>query len=307
MDFQLPPRLRTHQGLIRKVGFEIEFGSLSVKDAAQVIQSLFGGTVRNLHQYQAHVIDTLYGDFDVGSDSRLLSEKRYEKYLEQMGIEPGSALQEGVERIFEKLSGTLLPVEISMPPLEMTNLRPAEELREALQKHSAVGISSSLFAAFGLQFNPEVPDFKASTLLAYLRAFFMLSEWLLEDANIAIARKITPFIHPFPKGYQSLVLDPDYEPSLQKLMRDYLEFNPTRNRPLDLLPLFAFLDSELVFQHPVEKDLIKPRPTFHYRLPNSEIDDPNWSLAREWNKWVQVEILADKQDHSRKENTDALT
>jgi hypothetical protein len=75
-------------------------------------------------------------------------------------------------------------------------------------------------------------------------------------------------------------------------MRDYLERNPTRNRPLDWLPLFAHLNKDLVFEYPVEKDLIKPRPTLHYRLPSSLIDDPSWSIATEWNKWVIIDDLA---------------
>ncbi|OBX33760.1 putative amidoligase enzyme [Halomonas elongata] len=40
------------------------------------------------------------------------------------------------------------------------------------------------------------------------------------------------------------MLDPDYQPDLRTLIDDYLEYNPTRNRELDLLPLFAYLDPE---------------------------------------------------------------
>jgi hypothetical protein len=307
MDFQLPPRIQTDLGKTRRVGFEIEFGGISIAEVAGLIQHLFQGRIERKHQYSYRVLDTLYGDFTIESDSRLLSEKRYETYLEQMGVAQTSRLHESVEKIFEHLSGTLLPLEISMPPLPITDLQPAERIREELQRHSALGISSSIFAAYGMQINPEVPDFQVTTLLSYLRAFLMLSDWLLTDANIAIARKVTPFITPFPRAYQNLLLDTNYEPSMSRLMRDYLHFNPTRNRPLDLLPLFTFLDPELVFQYPVEKDLIKPRPTFHYRLPNSEIDDPHWSFAREWNKWVQVEILAEKQNHALKDRLDVRT
>lgn len=37
---------------------------------------------------------------------------------------------------------------------------------------------------------------------------------------------------------------------------------------------------------------INPRPTFHYRLPNCLIDEPDWTLAREWAGWVAVDNLA---------------
>jgi putative glutamine amidotransferase len=38
-----------------------------------------------------------------------------------------------------------------------------------------------------------------------------------------------------------------------------------------------------LYQFPVEKELIKSRPTFHYRLANSSIGDPEWSFAKESN------------------------
>jgi hypothetical protein len=38
--------------------------------------------------------------------------------------------------------------------------------------------------------------------------------------------------------------------------------------------------------------LVKPRPAFHYRLPNCMLDEPDWRIAREWNTWVAVERLA---------------
>jgi hypothetical protein len=38
---------------------------------------------------------------------------------------------------------------------------------------------------------------------------------------------------------------------------------------------------------------IKSRPTFHYRLPNSRVDEPQWGgVVEDWNRWVQVERLA---------------
>lgn len=35
-----------------------------------------------------------------------------------------------------------------------------------------------------------------------------------------------------------------------------------------------------------------PRPAFHYRLPNSRIDDPGWRFEDEWNLWLEIEKLA---------------
>ena len=92
-------------------------------------------------------------------------------------------------------------------------------------------------------------------------------------------------------GYARKVVDPSYWPTLDTLIDDYLADNPTRNRALDLLPLFAFVDEARV-RRAVQDPLVKARPTFHYRLPNSEIHRPDWDFAGAWNDWLQVERLA---------------
>lgn len=292
MDFLQPPWTQTEKGETRRVGFEIEFGGLGLEEVAQIIVQLHGGSIQRVHTFSYRIVDTRFGDFVVESDSRFLSQKKYDQYLIKMGLAPDSVLTDNVEKFLEKFAGSLLPFEIAMPPIAMDRLQAAEQIREALYRHSALGVSSSLFAAFGMQINAEVPNFKVETILSYLRAFFLLYDWLVEESEIAIARKIAPYIHPFMNEYVSHVLRPSYRPDLDQLMRDYLRTNSTRNRPLDLLPLFAYLNKDLVFRYPVERDLIKPRPTFHYRLPNSEIDRPDWSFAKEWNKWIQIEKLA---------------
>ena len=43
-------------------------------------------------------------------------------------------------------------------------------------------------------------------------------------------------------------------------------------------------------------NLISPRPTYHYRLPDCRIDEPHWSLALEWNRWVRIEEIAGDAD-----------
>jgi hypothetical protein len=44
---------------------------------------------------------------------------------------------------------------------------------------------------------------------------------------------------------------------------------------------------------------VRPRPAFHYRLPNCRVDDPSWRVAREWNYWIAIEELA--ADRKRRE------
>ena len=59
-----------------------------------------------------------------------------------------------------------------------------------------------------------------------------------------------------------------------------------------MLPVLAHLDREGVIRRVEDPHLVKPRPAFHYRLPNCVLDEPDWRVAREWNTWVAVERLA---------------
>jgi len=67
--------------------------------------------------------------------------------------------------------------------------------------------------------------------------------------------------------------------------------DPTRNRSLDMLPLFAYLDKDRV-NGAIKDPRIKARPTFHYRLPNCDIDNPEWNIDLPWFLWLHVEKLA---------------
>lgn len=291
MEFQLPPRILNNQGEKRRVGFELEYGGLDLLETAKILQRMFDGEIQHKNQFVMRVATEL-GDFELEADSSFLKEKRYKKYLSMLGIERHSEIEEDAESLVGKLAGTLIPFEIVTPPFDIDKLEPVEQIRKELYLHSAKGTHSGFFTAFGMQFNPELPDFKSETILNYMRAFFLLYDWLFEESDIPVARRMAPFIHEFPDEYVRLVLEPAYAPDRKQLMKDYLEHNPTRNRPLDLLPLFSHLNKALVFSYPIEKELVKPRPTFHYRLPNSEVDNPHWEIAADWNKWVELERLA---------------
>jgi len=59
-----------------------------------------------------------------------------------------------------------------------------------------------------------------------------------------------------------------------------------------MLPAFMHFDEQRV-KEKVADVLVRPRPTFHYRLPNCDLDNPEWSVIDEWNLWVKVEELAE--------------
>ena len=108
--------------------------------------------------------------------------------------------------------------------------------------------------------------------------------------DVDTARKISPYIDLYAETYLKKVLSRS-APSIDDIFSDYLEYNASRNRALDLLPLLAHIDEPRV-RRAVDDPKIKPRPTFHYRLPNCHIEKADWSLASSWNKWWVVEELA---------------
>ncbi|MEK7356829.1 MAG: amidoligase family protein [Bdellovibrionota bacterium] len=281
-QFQVPIRTKTHDGRERRVGFEFEYTGVRLEKSARLIADLVGGEVERHNRFAFDVKGGRFGQFRIESDSSVLSKKKWERYVSS----------ETIDEWVERFSEDLIPFELVTPPIRFSELAFVEDLREVLRDAGAVGTHARFFSAFGFQFNPEMPDFTVETLLSYQRAFFLLYDRLLATEDVPIARRVLPYIDPFPDTYVSLILDETYQPSLRTFMKDYLEANPTRNRALDWLPLFAYIDRELTFSYPVEVGLVKPRPTLHYRLPSSLIDEADWSIASEWNKWVEIENLA---------------
>ncbi|MDZ7685104.1 MAG: amidoligase family protein [Gammaproteobacteria bacterium] len=128
----------------------------------------------------------------------------------------------------------------------------------------------------------------------YLKAYALLQPWLLRAHGIDSSRRLSPYVDLYKRRYLDLVIDYD-SPSVEGLIDDYLEHNPTRNRALDMLPMFSEVDQDRV-RAAVDDARIKPRPTFHYRMPNCDIGNPEWSLISEWNRWCIVELLAHSEE-----------
>ncbi len=270
---------------------------------AEAVTSTVGGQVVRESAFYSKVVDTELGDFGIELDADLLTSRKYQHHLSELGIDIGEGeRRESIESILSRVAGLLVPLELVGPPVPWTELATLDQIRQKLHQAGARGTHASAFYAFGLQLNIEVASLKADHLLTVLRAFLLKFDWLLERNQIDLARRLSPYIHDFPEDYVIHVLQDDYIPDQAQLIDDFLKYTPTRNRPLDLLPLFAFLDSERVLSAPVEKALIKPRPAFHYRLPNCLIDEPDWTLAVAWNDWVAIERLAADADAIRRES-----
>lgn len=292
MDVFVPPEpVVNRRGKVRKVGVEIEFGGVSLPEAAEAIRAAYDGTLRQDHEHR-FTVSTHLGDFEVTFDSSLLSDKKFEHVLERLGLAT-QGVKEVVEGALRRLTGRLLPLEVATPPVPVDRLDELNTLEAALRARHAEGTKSGLLYAFALHFNPEARDpSDGADVAATLRAFLLLYEWLFRRAEVDRLRRLMPFINPFPEAYARRVIDPDYAPDMRTLIDDYVRANPTRNRPLDLLPLLAFNDRHVMDRSELNGQKVSARPTYHYRLPNSLIDDPHWSIAREWNQWVLIERLA---------------
>jgi hypothetical protein len=296
---QSPPEPLNVQGRTRRVGVEIEFAGLPPQHTGELVRDLFGGELRLISPHRLKVENTRWGVFVIEldtqyahPDARLLgqaphNDTEWERQRHQMRMEFHYKTR---ELIGDVVMG-LVPTEIVCPPVPWDELNQLDHLFAALHAHGAKGTDASLLYGFGLHLNPEVASLEPEYILRQLRAFLLMAAWLRREIDIDITREVLPHANPFPKHYALHVLDPDYAPDLDKLIDDYISFNPTRNRELDLYPLFACLCPE----HPSElfrNGLIKPRPTLHYRLPNAQLSQRGWGAVMEWNRWVAVERLA---------------
>lgn len=269
------------QGNIRRVGFELEFSGVELAEASSAVANALGGTVcaQTVAEHQVDVPDL--GPFKVEIDWDFLKRKARE-----------TAGEDGAEWVdtLGKVAPVLVPVEVVCPPIALNKLDCLAPMVDALRQAGAEGTEASLMAAYGVHINPEIPALEASVVHRYLRAFALLQWWLVTAHDVDPTRRLTPYIDPWPEAYLLDVLTRK-APTIDTLIDSYLEHNPTRNRALDMLPLFAEIDAERV-RSVVDDGRIKARPTFHYRLPNCQIEQTDWSLSDSWQRWCLVETLA---------------
>lgn len=290
-----PAAATNEAGQPRGVGVEIELGGLDLDQITTRIELVVGGRVERLSNYEAKIRGTRIGDVAVELDARLFTDLKIRGMLDKLGLDDIQLnLSENLEKLIASEARRFVPFEIVFAPIEICRL-PEVDAVCADFREVAEGTGASVFNAFGMHLNPELPRTDAATVLRYLRAFLCLYDELKIAHQVDVSRAISPFIDTFPKDYAVRVLNPDYAPDTPDLIDDYLDANPTRNRPLDLLPVLAWLDEYRVTRR-LPKEKIGRRPTFHYRLPNSSIDEAGWSVTREWNIWMRVEDLANDDD-----------
>ncbi|MGD2137424.1 MAG: amidoligase family protein [Gammaproteobacteria bacterium] len=281
--YGLPPVLNKDDGSPRLVGFELEFSGITLDETAAALRSSLGAELRSESAAERVLLAGSLGEFTVELDWAYLKRKAAQQEQGEAGGD------EWIEHL-SQAAALLVPVEVVCPPLPVTGLGALEPMVAALREAGAVGTEESLLAAYGVHINPEIPVLDAATLLSYLQAFALLQWWLVDAHAVDATRKVSPYIDLFPEAYLKRLLSSS-DTGMDGIFSDYLAHNATRNRALDLLPLLAEIDAQRV-RKAVDDPRIKARPTFHYRLPNCHIEQPDWSLSGPWNTWLVVERVA---------------
>lgn len=277
------------QGEARRVGFELEFAGLDLPTAAQAVATALEGTVELDTQAECKVKHPRYGDFKIELDWS------YAKNMARRRLQEQGASEDTVISLMTDLARQIVPLEIVCAPVPLDELSVLDPMVEQLHKAGALGTSDSLIYAFGVHINAELPDFDSATLVSYLQAYCVAQTWLIKAHGVDPLRRLTPYIDSYPKRYVEKVMAYTETTPVLQIIDDYLEDNPTRNRGLDLLPLFKHINEQRVLAA-VEDERVNARPTFHYRLPNCEIEDAQWTLSHSWNIWCVVEHLAADPD-----------
>jgi len=279
---------RTKKGEIRKVGVEIEFSGLDVQVAAECLAQHLGGRIRKIAPHHFIIEDTPFGAVQLELDTRLVKPTETDSPAWQR-------FDWQMKQVLGDAASVLVPVEMIAPPVPYTDLHHIARISDILRLAGATGTGHSVIYAFGTHLNVEVVSLSIEHLYPTLRAYALIEDWLRQVHQIDTSRRITTFIDPFPQAYRTWLANHPATPDTAEFISSYLAHNPTRNRGLDMTPILLSLDQANVLAA-LGDGKANARPTFHYRLPNSNVDRLDWTLADDWATWVRVEEVAADTD-----------
>jgi hypothetical protein len=269
------PRPNRADGTPRRTGVEIEFTGLTVRQAAEALRDLWGGQITGDSDDALRVLSNL-GEMVVKLDTALTAD--------------------GPAGFLREVLGELVPVEVITPPLRPAEMPQTDRLARTLRAVGARGTRDGFAFGFGVHLNPEVAAETADAIMPTVRAFALIEDWLRASDPVDPARRLLPFVDAWPRRLVDLLAAEGGGWSLGDLSDAYVMLSPTRNRALDLLPLLEHVDPERVRRALPEGQARGGRPTWHYRLPEARVDEPDWSIAYEWNRWCIVERVAARPD-----------
>ena len=270
------PRPQTPEGDPRLCGVEIEFTGLTESETARLLARELGGKARCTDETDWEITGSELGKIEIYLDTAL--RKSGSRTVRVAGMELGREV---------------IPVEIVTEPLDLAGLEALEALRGPMRREGAQGSSAHVFYGFGLHLNIQIASEDAAGITRPLLAYALIEDWMRRALPIDDSRKVLPFTAPYPTRLVADLarLGPDATPD--RVQGTYLEHLQSRNFGLDMLPIFAWRDPQTVERALGPDHGTGARPAFHFRLPDCRIDDPRWSFADEWNRWLLVERIAE--------------
>lgn len=273
------PAPARRDGETRKVGIEVECGGLSEDRLSELVAARFGGHVETTGPYTRKVVGTGIGDVEVLLDTALRDKVSSE--VARAGLDWGRAV---------------IPVEFVTGPVEPSEIPRIDALCDDLARAGAFGTESGVLLGFGVHLNVALRGMEVEDILPALTAFALMEDWMRGRIAIDYSRRILPFVDPYPASLVDRLCDPEIDWTLERLTGVYLSEAASRNHALDALPILKEADPGRVVEAVPQMDHKGARPAWHYRLPDARIDDPDWSIALEWNRWCAVERVA-ADDH----------
>ncbi|MGR3512015.1 MAG: amidoligase family protein [Paracoccaceae bacterium] len=273
------PQTRTEAVLHRKIGVEIEFSGLTEDETANILQKRFGGHVGSHDAHRITLEGTDIGKVKIELDTALrkLSDSR----LVDLGL---------------SLSRAVVPVEIVTQPLDGNQLERLDRVCDDLRDAGAHSTADGILLGFGVHLNFEIVAYQAAHTTRTILAFGLLEDWLRSTMQIDRTRRILPFIAPWPRDYVAAIACDRSDLAFDSVRTLYARHVNSRNHGLDLLPIFKAADEQAFEQLFPDQETIKGRPAFHFRLPDSRIDEPAWSLRQEYVNWCRIERFAEDPD-----------
>ncbi len=284
--------MNSTDGNQRRVGVEIEFAGMTATEAAETIVSVeeVGGDVVASTPYATKIKGGALDGANIELDYRYANTppEGEENIVDEM-IEAFKTRD-----ITAEAASYLWPVELSAPPIPEAKLHIIESAIDALRRAGAMGTRESPFYAYGLHLNCELDPPDPDRAVRVGTAFAFAEEWLRWRVGPDLSRRATPYVDPYPPMFTFAL---NNRLTTRKLdLRGFIELYglwcPTRNHALDMWPLLGWLDPDTANSASFKK-IKRPRPAFHYRLPDCDLSDPEWTPRTDLTLWRRIEQIAD--------------
>lgn len=264
----------TAAGEPRRVGIELEFSGLTEGEAARVVRDVSGGVLTTADGSVQEVETPFFGRCELYLDTR---------FRDDVARVAGEGAVD--------LARLVVPVELVTEPFDPAHLPRFDRVVARLRAEGGVGSRHGLLLGYGVHLNVEIAEAGARHLWRTLASYALIEAGLRRRAGVDVSRRVLPFVHPYPDALID-ELAGDAPETVDALAETYLKHAPTRNHGLDMLPIFAHLLPEAVEGRLTDGTETKPRPAFHFRMPDCRIDEDGWSIMEPWRMWLAVERLA---------------